>query len=89
VKLLENAGLFVFPIISWKQFLPLRHEIDTAEPVVLSGCSSKPAVQRTGQTGKDKSTVTRGVRTVKSHTFRDALSKNKLITLTAFFPEKQ
>lgn len=48
--------------------------------------------QQSGEQGKwrkKNAQGTWGVRTVKSHTFRDALSKNKLITLTAFFPEKQ
>jgi len=49
---------------------------------------SQTAAQRKEHTGKDKCTGTGKVRTAKPHTFGDALSKNKLITLTAFFPEK-
>lgn len=80
---------FCFPNNFWETVPPHTDRWDMAKPVLLSGCSLKQTMWRRGQMRKDKCMGTWCVRTVKSHTFRDALSKNKLITLTAFFPEKQ
>ena len=71
---------FIFTTISWKWFPCWCVQYSPG-----CGCIrtlSQTAAQRKEHTGTGK------VRTAKPHTFGDALSKNKLITLTAFFPEK-